>query len=1014
MKSILRSMELVMGHVPCTDAARRYMRNELYALQVWLGLPTLFITLNPADTRHPFVVFFSAQGQSSAPWLPVSTDNDLAQVLASVDVAHRVALDPVAVALAFHHHVQLFLVELLGCSKQGELHLDGVASAHGTGALGPIAGYYGVTEPQLRGSLHVHMLVHLYACSTPAAFARHFIDGVDRFRTRLVSWMESLVSTAVEAVPRSLGMPEAISLLHHLQPLPFSTAQQQLLSTELGNTWDFPLAASHWRYGGSRLEAASPWADPCQDLDSACPTFSPWPRTFLTSDAPPDQWTSMLLYDLRHAALHCCLHECKPRTCHKGWLGRHGFCRLGFWHWKDVSQWTTEDTWQRCHGLPLCPEACIGEVPPLEGVLLPERHHPYHTRFHVGALAVAKCNHDINVLLKAPLEAEHADRDLFCKLLASSARIATYYITAYISKVQPHLASLWHLLEAGQRRLEADLALQPQPLSPQYVASRTLTRMQMSAQKRAHKSLPEICHYLLGFPEAYVSHSFRRLYYTSLVRRAALILPLDSFTTDAPETVAFIRRNFPSDEDEAEPDNLSYATQDLDYLHRGPSLASWPLYFYVAGVRRCSAHRLPGDARVAPFASDHLAASSCVQRVCLSEPWSVPVLAGPRIPPATSDSELRALILLILFKPWCAPDLSDLLVPIGTEGAVAFSSWSSAFQNFSANLASCAVQSDTRPLPFSDEYWAHRALAASLLSLFLFLLFFSYILLHARPLGSIAPCARNTRHLEPYWKFGREGGGHQYPIPSYESWLASLHSYCFRFRSPSTTFRTCRGRWCQWCSFDVCFWGRGDRAWRAWSSISTLLWCILGAVVPPLFLSTKFCCVPAGSHLCGWLRNGAWSSFEHRGTTCSQRWRWCAIILHERALSAATFASTACPCMEAWLLGKTWACRSARRPRTCFQQECSWHGAFVDTAGDVWCWPFFQPLPSIVPHHFCNWSGCALTAVMHLLFFSVSCSYLGHVFSLLSISGPSSCTPPLRTSTAAATFDPSTGWPGNG
>ena len=215
-----------------------------------------------------------------------------------------------------------------------------------------------------------------------------------------------------------------------------------------------------------------------------------------------------LLYDLRHAALHCCIHECKPRTCHKGWLGRHGFCRLGFWHWKDVSQWTAADTWQRCHGLPLCPGPCIGEVPPLEGVLLTERHHPYHTRFHVGALGVGKCNHDINVLLKAPLEA--------------SARIATYYITAYISKVQPHLASLWHRLEAGQRKLEAeelvsnlapqlqnffpflqdlkigkvDLAMQGQPLSPHYVASRTLTRMQMSAQKRSHKSLPEICHYV--------------------------------------------------------------------------------------------------------------------------------------------------------------------------------------------------------------------------------------------------------------------------------------------------------------------------------------------------------------------------------------------------------------------------------------------------------------------------------------------------------------------------------------
>ena len=35
-------------------------------------------------------------------------------------------------------------------------------------------------------------------------------------------------------------------------------------------------------------------------------------------------------------------------TCHKGAaLGRLGFCRLGYWHWKDVSSMVG---WQRCHG----------------------------------------------------------------------------------------------------------------------------------------------------------------------------------------------------------------------------------------------------------------------------------------------------------------------------------------------------------------------------------------------------------------------------------------------------------------------------------------------------------------------------------------------------------------------------------------------------------------------------------------------------------------------------------------
>lgn len=45
----------VYGPIPCTDGARRLMRHELEAMQLWPGLPMLFITLNPADTcriRH--------------------------------------------------------------------------------------------------------------------------------------------------------------------------------------------------------------------------------------------------------------------------------------------------------------------------------------------------------------------------------------------------------------------------------------------------------------------------------------------------------------------------------------------------------------------------------------------------------------------------------------------------------------------------------------------------------------------------------------------------------------------------------------------------------------------------------------------------------------------------------------------------------------------------------------------------------------------------------------------------
>ena len=96
----------------------------------------------------------------------------------------------------------------------------------------------------------------------------------------------------------------------------------------------------------------------------------------------------MLLYDLRHTAVHSCLHDCRPRTCHKGRLGKAGFCRLGFWHWRDVAPWTAPDTWQRCHGLPLQHQTTVDSSASTSGTrgqLLPERHHPFHTRFNTSS-----------------------------------------------------------------------------------------------------------------------------------------------------------------------------------------------------------------------------------------------------------------------------------------------------------------------------------------------------------------------------------------------------------------------------------------------------------------------------------------------------------------------------------------------------------------------------------------------------------------------------------------------------
>eukprot|EP00913_Durusdinium_trenchii_P024108 g22641.t1 len=117
MKNLLGALRLVTGSVPCTDAARSIMRHELTALQIFFGLPTLFLTFNPCDTRHPFTAAFHHPNSNSLSPLPLpSGDDALFAALQQLDLPTLVASDPVAATRAFHLHVSLFLAELLGHS----------------------------------------------------------------------------------------------------------------------------------------------------------------------------------------------------------------------------------------------------------------------------------------------------------------------------------------------------------------------------------------------------------------------------------------------------------------------------------------------------------------------------------------------------------------------------------------------------------------------------------------------------------------------------------------------------------------------------------------------------------------------------------------------------------------------------------------------------------------------------------------------------------------------------------
>ena len=357
MKHILRSMEIISGAVPCTDASRRCMRQQLRSLQIWQGLPSIFLTLNPADTKHPFTFYFSTAPLS--PWEPCSTDATLWAAMRQVNLLHMVAADPVAVTRAFHEHVRLFLCHLLGCSPDADaLQPDAISCRGHGGIVGPIAAYYAVTEPQLRGSLHLHMLLHLYAFSTPAALVSKLEAALPAFSSRLLSWTASCLSTCLESVVGAWETRSTSSnLLANLQALPYSAQQRRHLEQQVDHSWDFDVAASQWFFADTAAAVIPqpPWSDPFGDIQVGRDSFLPWPRTYLSSSdhSSPSAWTYQLVYDLRHSIVQCCLHHCRPRSCYKGFLGRADAASVGYWHWHRLGTTADGETWQRCHGFPL-------------------------------------------------------------------------------------------------------------------------------------------------------------------------------------------------------------------------------------------------------------------------------------------------------------------------------------------------------------------------------------------------------------------------------------------------------------------------------------------------------------------------------------------------------------------------------------------------------------------------------------------------------------------------------------
>ena len=722
MKSMLQLLQSCQGSVPCTDSARRLMRHKLVSMTYWFGMPLLFVTLNPADVLHPFT-WRSHLGTASIPVPSAGLDPFLAAALQSANLWRIVAKDPTAAVQAFHTHVNTFLSDLLDVNTSADaLHPDGIASQRARGIFKPLSAAFGAIEPQQRGSLHIHFVLFCHAFCSPRALLERFTAALPTLEAHLWSWVKSIVATSFEAIPSMFNLDP--NLLSTLRPLPYSDDNLRALHPSYHqHCLDMQ---DHWFAATppQLLFATPPFINPFTGQPEAGKTFVPWSQAFLHDIDQHDisnEQASMLLYDLRTSIVHGgLLHSCRPKTCFKGKLGKRGYCRLGFWHWLDISQPARPHTWERCHGVQLCPAPILGTQPPHLDSFQTERHHLFFGRVNPVLLATCKCNHDISLLLRFPADYATAEDPVSMveSKMATSMSTILFYVTSYTTKTQPHLTSLWALLHAATQRHLSDLAKEPTMPEASIRARQTLSKLLLACQKRVHKSMPEMVSYLLGYDDFYCTHSFVTFFYADLASNLELLHPLSASSLSDADLQArsscLLQADPSEDTSQLHSDEPSFPSTShtwnfllqpsADYPCRGDTLQFWPLYFYTAAVVRVSIRKSDSSHPACiPFTSDHPLHTSLRQQVLTKTPWRIPQLLGPRIPRLAEDPHRRAMLLLLLFKPWLS--LRDLLPR--TSG---FTTWAEAWRAFEADLRAALPPPSSRASPFTPAYWAQRSL----------------------------------------------------------------------------------------------------------------------------------------------------------------------------------------------------------------------------------------------------------------------------------------------------------------
>lgn len=164
---LMRQIKMVGGNVMGSAYSRTILRTQIHALIFSQGLPSIFMTINPADIHSRVALYFAG--------VDLDLDKILPETIPSTyERAQIIASHPVATARFFN----VLISNILKCMVE-------------KGVLGPIKAYFGTVENQGRGSLHLHILMWLDHDLTPAQLKESVHS--EEFRNGLLSYLDDII-----------------------------------------------------------------------------------------------------------------------------------------------------------------------------------------------------------------------------------------------------------------------------------------------------------------------------------------------------------------------------------------------------------------------------------------------------------------------------------------------------------------------------------------------------------------------------------------------------------------------------------------------------------------------------------------------------------------------------------------------------------------------------------------------------------------------------------------------------